>query len=205
MLIRQGYGLTEVGPNVTSLDHKDATRKKGSIGTLNFYYDAKLVDEKFNEVPDGEVGELVLTGPTVTPGYWKNEAETRAAIENGWFHTGDLMKKDKEGYYFVIDRIKNMYISGGENVYPAEVEHVIRSHPDVSEAAIVGVPDEKWGEAGKAYVALRKGKNLTKAQLQEFCKERIARYKVPKHVEFLDALPKNDAGKIDRKKLREIR
>ena len=143
VLIRQGYGLTEVGPNVTSLDHQDATRKKGSIGTLNFYYNAKLVDKEFKEVAAGETGELILSGPTVTPGYWKNKEETQNAIENGWFHTGDLMVKDKDGYYFVVDRIKNMYISGGENVYPAEVEHVIAKHPQVNDVSIVGVHDEK--------------------------------------------------------------
>lgn len=204
VLIRQGYGLTEVGPNVTSLDQKDATRKKGSIGTMNFYYDAKLVNDKGLEVPTGEAGELLLKAPTVTPGYWKNAKATAESIENGWFHTGDLMKKDHEGYYYVLDRIKNMYISGGENVYPAEVEHMIRQHPAVSEVAIIGVPDERWGEAGKAFVVVKHGENLTKEELTSYCLERIAKYKIPKHFGFLDNLPKNDAGKIDRKKLREI-
>lgn len=204
VLIRQGYGLTEVGPNVTSLDHQDATRKKGSIGTLNFYYDAKLVDENLNDVATGDTGELILSGPTVTPGYWKNEEETKSAIENGWFHTGDLMVKDKDGYYFVVDRIKNMYISGGENVYPAEVEHVIGKHPAVNAVAIVGVPDEKWGETGKAFIVLNPGKKITEKQITDFCLERLAKYKIPKHIEFMDELPQNDAGKIDRKKLKEL-
>jgi fatty-acyl-CoA synthase len=202
VLIRQGYGLTEVGPNVTSLEHQDAIRKKGSIGTLNFYYEGRLVDDQFNEVPTGEAGELVLKGPTVTPGYWKNKEATAAAIQDGWFHTGDLRIKDKEGYFFVVDRIKNMYISGGENVYPAEVEHIIRQHPAVSEAAIVGVPHEKWGETGKAFIKLKEGKTATAEEITTFCIGRLAKYKVPGHIAFLDELPKNDAGKIDRKQLK---
>jgi len=204
VLIRQGYGLTEVGPNVSSLNHKDAIRKKGSIGTMNFYYDAKLVDDNFKPVKPGDIGELVLRGPTVTPGYWKNEKATQETIENGWFHTGDLMKTDDDGYYFVVDRIKNMYISGGENVYPAEIENLIRSHPAVAEVAIVGVPDEKWGESGKAYLVLKSGKSLSREDLFNFCIEKIAKYKIPKHLQILDELPKNDAGKIDRKKLKRL-
>lgn len=204
VLIRQGYGLTEVGPNVSSLDHRDAIRKKGSVGTMNFYYDAMLVDEYFLPVKPGEVGELVLKGPTVTPGYWKNEKASREAIEDGWFHTGDLMKTDGEGYYFVVDRIKNMYISGGENVYPAEVENVILSHPSVADVAIVGVPDEKWGESGKAFLVLKKDERLDLGSLTEFCLERMAKYKVPRHMQILEELPENDAGKIDRKKLRQM-
>ncbi len=202
ILIRQGYGLTEVGPNVTSLDHKDAIRKKGSIGTMNFYYDAALVDEKYRPVKQGEIGELVLRAPTVTPGYWRNEKATRETIIDGWFHTGDLMRTDEEGYYYVVDRIKNMYISGGENVYPAEVEHILQSHPDVMDVAIVGVPDKKWGEAGKAYVILSKGADPDPEALLDFCRQKVARYKVPKYMEFLEELPKNEAGKIDRKTLK---
>ncbi len=204
VLIRQGYGLTEVGPNVTSLDHQDATRKKGSIGTLNFYYDAKLVDANHQEVAEGETGEFILSGPTVTPGYWRNEAETENAIRDGWFHTGDLMVKDKDGFYFVVDRIKNMYISGGENVYPAEIEHIISKNPYVNDVAIVGVPDEKWGETGKAFIVATPGKSLTKKEIIDYCLDKLAKYKVPKHVEFLEELPQNDAGKIDRKKLKKM-
>ncbi|MCF8364513.1 MAG: AMP-binding protein [Bacteroidales bacterium] len=204
VLIRQGYGLTEAGPNVTSLDHQDAIRKKGSIGTLNFYYHAKLVDENFKEVAMGKPGEFVLAGPTVTPGYWKNPDESAKAIQSGWFHTGDLMIRDKEGYYFVVDRIKNMYISGGENVYPAEVEHVLGQHPAISSLAIVGVPDTKWGETGKAFVVLNPGIHISKDEILNYCISKLAKYKVPKHIEFLEELPQNDAGKIDRKKLKEM-
>jgi fatty-acyl-CoA synthase len=204
VLIRQGYGLTEVGPNVSSLDHKDAIRKKGSIGTMNFYYDAMLVDSNSKPVDTGEIGELVLRGPTVTPGYWKNEEATRNAIREGWFHTGDLMRVDDEGYYYVVDRIKNMYISGGENVYPAEVEHMLLTHPSIAEVAIVGVPDEKWGETGMACVVLKKGSDLNHEEFFDFCLQRVAKYKAPKHLKILDELPKNEAGKIDRKKLQKL-
>lgn len=204
VLIRQGYGLTEVGPNVTSLDQKDATRKKGSIGTINFYYQAKLVNDKTHEAAAGESGELWLKAPTVTPGYWKNPDATAEALHDGWFRTGDVVKKDSEGYYYVIDRIKNMYISGGENVYPAEVEHMIRQHPAVSQVAIIGVPDEKWGETGKAFVVLREESQLTAAELTAYCLEKVAKYKIPKHIVFLDELPENDAGKIDRKRLKDL-
>lgn len=204
VLIRQGYGLTEVGPNVTSLNQKDATRKKGSIGTINFYYQAKLVNDKMQETAAGESGELWLKAPTVTPGYWKNPEATAEALHDGWFRTGDVVKRDSEGYYYVIDRIKNMYISGGENVYPAEVEHMIRQHPAISQAAIIGVPDEKWGETGKAFVVLKENEQLSEAKLTEYCLDRVAKYKIPKHIVFLDELPENDAGKIDRKRLKDL-
>lgn len=202
--IRQGYGLTEVGPNVTSLNQQDAIRKQGSIGKPNFYYEVKLVDSHNEEVPPGHEGEFVIKAPTVTPGYWNNEEATRQTIVNGWFHTGDLMRCDNEGYYYVVDRLKNMYISGGENVYPAEVERVLLSHPAVEAAVIVGVPDEKWGEAGKAFVIRKKDTDVNEATLINHCLERIAKYKTPKYVHFLEELPKNDAGKIDRKKLKSM-
>ncbi|MBE0663347.1 MAG: long-chain fatty acid--CoA ligase [Bacteroidales bacterium] len=202
ILVRQGYGLTEVGPNVTSLNHQDAIRKQGSIGKPNFYYQVKLVDEQNIESPPGETGEFVIKAPTVTPGYWNNEEATRNTIVDGWFHTGDLMRCDEEGYYYVVDRLKNMYISGGENVYPAEVERVLLTHPAVEAVIITGVPDEKWGESGKAFVVRKKGIEVSEEMLINYCRERMAKYKIPKYVDFLDELPKNDAGKIDRKKLK---
>lgn len=202
--IRQGYGLTEVGPNVMSLNHQDAIRKAGSIGKPNFYYGAKLVDEKGNEVPDNHLGELVLSGPTVTPGYWNNEDATRQTIVDGWFHTGDIMKRDEEGFLFVIDRIKNMYISGAENVYPAEVEYFLRGHAAIDAVAIIGVPDEKWGESGMAFIVVKPDIVLSEDDILSFCEGKLAKYKIPKYIRFLDSLPKNDAGKIDRQHLRRI-
>lgn len=202
--IRQGYGLTEVGPNVTSLNHQDAIRKAGSIGKPNFYYQWKLVDEHGNTQPANKPGELLLKGPNVMPGYWRNKEATAETIVNGWFHTGDIMRCDEDGFLFVIDRIKNMYISGAENVYPAEVEYLLRTHPGIEAVAIIGVPDEKWGESGMAFVVARPGKPLTKGDIAGFCEGKLARYKIPKYVVMLEELPKNDAGKIDRKKLKEL-
>jgi fatty-acyl-CoA synthase len=204
ILIRQGYGLTEVGPNVTSLNHSDAIRKQGSIGKPNFYYQIRIADEKGNEMPAGEAGELLLKGPTVTPGYWNNDDATRENIIDGWFHTGDLVKRDEEGFLYVVDRLKNMYISGAENVYPAEVEFQLRKHPSIDNVAIIGIPDEKWGESGMAFISLRAGEKLTADEVIAFCTDKLAKYKIPKHIRFMDELPKNDAGKTDRKKLKTL-
>ncbi|HMM12250.1 MAG TPA: AMP-binding protein [Bacteroidales bacterium] len=204
ILIRQGYGLTEVGPNVTSLSHEDAIRKQGSIGKPNFYYQTRIVDEHGNNQPVNVPGELWLKGPTVTPGYWMNPEATADTIVDGWFRTGDLVREDEEGFLYVVDRIKNMYISGAENVYPAEVEHRLRQHQAIEEVAIIGVPDEKWGEAGLAFVKLRAGREAGEEEIKHFALQHLAKYKVPRQIVFVDALPKNDAGKIDRKKLRTM-
>jgi fatty-acyl-CoA synthase len=201
--IRQGYGMTEVGPNLTSLHQDDAVRKKGSIGRPNYYVEIKIVDEKGREMPANQAGELLLKGPMVTPGYWKNEEATRKTIEEGWFHTGDRVRQDEEGYLFVVDRIKNMFISGGENVYPAEVERALVAHPEVSEVAVIGVPDDRWGEVGHAFVVSVKGAKLSAETLKEYCLEHLAKFKIPKHYSFLEALPKNDAGKINKRILKE--
>ena len=199
--IRQGYGMTEVGPNLTSLHQDDATRKKGSIGRPNFYVETRIVDATGQDVPPLTTGELLLRGPMVTPGYWRNPAATAQAIVDGWFHTGDLVRADAEGYLYVVDRIKNMYISGGENVYPAEVERVLLQHPAVAEAAVIGVPDAKWGEAGKAFVVAQPAATPAAEDLLAFCRQHLAKFKVPATLVFLPALPKNDTGKIDRKGL----
>ncbi|MCB0580491.1 MAG: long-chain fatty acid--CoA ligase [Phaeodactylibacter sp.] len=202
--IRQGYGMTEVGPNLTSLHQNDAIRKKGSIGRPNFYVDIRIVDSQGQEVAENTAGELLLRGPMVTPGYWRNEEATRKAIVDGWFHTGDMVRLDEEGYLFVVDRIKNMFISGGENVYPAEVERVLQSHGGVSEAAVVGVPDAKWGEVGKAFVVRRPGVQLSETDLREHCRNLLARFKVPRYIIFVEELPKNDTGKINRAALKQL-
>ena len=195
--IRQGFGMTEVGPNLFSLHQDDALRKKGSIGRPNFYVETKIIDE------NGKIssnGELLLRGPMVTKGYWKNEEATRKSLFKGWFRTGDRVRCDDEGYFYVIDRIKNMYISGGENVYPAEVERVILTHPSVSEVAIIGVSDEKWGEVGKAFIV--KKEDMTENALLDYLTLHLAKYKIPKTIVFMEFLPKNGAGKIDRQALR---
>lgn len=202
--IRQGFGMTEVGPNLTSLHQKDAIRKKGSIGRPNFYVDIKIVNDDGQEVPPQQTGELLLRGPMVTPGYWRNDAATKKAIKNHWFRTGDLVKQDEEGYLYIVDRIKNMYISGGENVYPAEVERVLLSHPAVEEAAVIGISDTKWGETGKAFIVKKHQHLLSQQEVITFCQSRLAKFKIPKKVDFCAELPKNDTGKINRKVLKEM-
>ncbi len=199
--IRQGYGLTEVGPNCFSLHQDDAINKKGSIGFPNFYVEAKVVGENEKELGPNEVGELWLKSPVVTPGYWRKEKETKESITDGWFHTGDMVKKDEEDFYYVVDRKKNMYISGGENVYPAEIESYLYTNDEIREAAVIGVADEKWGEVGKAFVSLKVNSTLTEEDIKEFCKGNLAKYKIPKYFVIIDEIPKNEAGKIDKKKL----
>jgi len=202
MYIRQGYGLTEVGPNCFSLHQDDAMKKKGSIGFPNFYIETKIVNENGDECDVNEVGELWLKSPVVTPGYWNKPNETEQAITDGWFHTGDMVKQDEDEYIFVVDRKKNMFISGGENVYPAEVEAFIVTNPNVKEVSVVGVADEKWGEVGHAFVIV--SQNLKEDGIIEFCKGKLAKYKIPKYVSFLTELPRNEAGKINRMELLKI-
>ena len=200
--IRQGYGMTEVGPNLTSLHQNDAIRKKGSIGRPNFYVEIRIVDERGQDVPVDTPGELLLRGPMVTPGYWRHPEATAKAIADGWFHTGDMVREDAENYIYVVDRIKNMFISGGENVYPAEIERVLVKHPAVSEAAVIGVSDEKWGEVGKAFIVCQPSEPAAPETLTDYCRQHLAKYKIPKYFVFLAALPKNDTGKINRMALK---
>lgn len=201
--IRQGFGLTEFGPNAFSLPEKDSLRKIGSIGFPNFYVGTRIVDEHGVDVEDGEIGELLLRGPARSPGYWNPTTGANDPAHDEWLPTGDLVRRDSEGYFYVAGRKKDMFISGGENVYPAEVERVISAHPLVREVAVVGVPDEKWGEVGKAYIALVEGADLSAEDLLAHCRERLARFKTPRYVEFLDDLPKGDSGKIMKRLLRQ--
>ncbi|MEL6559919.1 MAG: AMP-binding protein [Bacteroidota bacterium] len=198
--VRQGFGLTEVGPNVFSLHHDDAIRKIGSIGTPNFFLDVKLMKQDGTEAGVEEEGELWLKGAVATPGYWNNEQATQDAFSDGWFKTGDVLIQDSEGYYFVKDRIKNMFISGGENVYPAEIERCLQTHEAVSEVAVMGVADQKWGEVGKAFIVAADS-SLSEQDIVDFCQGRLARYKIPKHIVFVTDIAKTESGKIDRKKL----
>ncbi len=202
--VRQGYGMTEVGPNLTSLHQSDAIRKIGSIGRPNFYVQIKVMDEQGDEVQKGESGELWLKGPMVTPGYLNNnEGTAKTFSEDGkWFKTGDIVRVDEEDYIYVMDRLKNMYISGGENVYPAEIERILVKYPAVSACVIIAVKHEKWGETGRAIVVLKNGINATEQEIIDFCSTQLAKFKVPKSVVFVEEIPKTDAGKIDRKKLK---
>lgn len=193
--VRQGYGLTEFGPNVFSLNEEDALRKIGSIGFANFYVQTRIVDDKGTEVAANEVGELLLKGPMCMAGYWNNPEATRKTMIDGWLATGDLAYKDEEGYHYIAGRKKDMYKSGGENVYPAEIEQVLQKHSGVREVAVIGVADEKWGEVGKAFVVLQ-DRSLTTEDLISYCLENLAKFKIPKYFEFIDALPKGDSGKI---------
>jgi len=202
--IRQGYGLTEVGPNTFSLHQDDAVRKKGSIGFPNFYIDARVVDENGSDTSLGQAGELWLKSPVVTPGYWNNESETKKTITDGWFHTGDIVKQDNEGYFYVVDRKKNMFISGGENVYPAEVEAVLNNHPAIKESAVIGITDEKWGEVGLAFVVQDSSTKVSSEDLKTHCLANLAKFKIPVQFQIIESLPRNDSGKIDRKKLETI-
>lgn len=200
--IRQGYGLTEFGPNVFSLNEEDAIRKIGSVGFANFYIQTQVINDQGHSCKPNEVGELWLKGPACTPGYWNNEQATAEAIENGWFKTGDLVRYDEEGYFYIVDRKKDLFISGAENVYPAEIEHVLRNHPSIKEAAVIGVPDKKWGEVGQAFIVSNNQKPPSETEIQEYCKKHLAKYKIPKHYRFLSELPKSDSGKILKRALK---
>ena len=200
--IRQGYGMTEVGPNLTSLHQEDAIRKKGSIGRPNFYVNIKLIKEDGTEAASNEAGELWLNGPMVTPGYFNNPETTKDAFspDGLWFKSGDIVIQDDEHYIYVVDRIKNMYVSGGENIYPAEIEKVLLQHPSIKECLVMGVKDDKWGEVGKAFIVL--SFPCTKEEIIDYAKTKLGKYKIPKHIEFIESIPKSDAGKLDRKKFK---
>lgn len=190
---RQGFGLTEVGPNCFSLPPEDAVRKAGTVGFPVMHCEARVVDADGREVPQGEVGELWLRGPHVCGGYWNDPQATAASLRDGWWATGDLFTVDPDGYFRVVGRKKDMFISGGENVYPAEVEAAILAFPRVRECAVVGVPDPKWGEVGRAYVGPA---DVDPDALLAFLRTRIGKFKVPKSVVALDALPRNALGKV---------
>jgi acyl-CoA synthetase (AMP-forming)/AMP-acid ligase II len=165
----------------------------------------KVVTDEGREIrrDEKEVGEIIVRGDTVTPGYWQLPEETERAIKNGWLYTGDMAVMDEEGYVTIVDRRKDMIVTGGENVYSTEVENTLYLHPAVLECAVVGVPDEKWGEAVQGIVVLKPTGQATEEELIRFCKERIARYKAPKSIDFISALPKTGSGKIEKKKLRD--
>ncbi|MDC3413740.1 fatty acid--CoA ligase family protein [Aquibacillus sp. 3ASR75-11] len=199
--VSEGYGLSEASP-VTCFNPLDRPRKPGSIGTSIMNVENKVVDELGEELPVGEVGELVVKGPNVMTGYYKMPEETAVTLKNGWLYTGDMARMDDDGYFYIVDRKKDMILVGGYNVYPREVEEVLYSHPDISEVAVVGLPDADTGEAVAGYI-VTKNNALTEQDLKAFCQERLAKYKVPQKIEFLEELPKNTTGKILRRNLRE--
>jgi len=202
----QVYGLTETTGCATHLppaDHDPARGKLRSCGKPNTGVDIRIVDENGKDVPQGEVGEIIMRAKSNMKGYWHNDAATQDAIRDGYFYTGDAGFLDDEGYVFIHDRVKDMIVSGGENVYPAEVENALFAHPQIADVAVIGVPDERWGEAVKACVVLEAGAEVQAQEIIDWARERIAGYKLPKSVDFIDALPRNPSGKILRRELRE--
>ena len=203
IVLQQGFGMSEAAPSISTLRKEVSLKKAGSIGRALFHVEARVVDEDLKDRPTGEVGELVIRGPNLMQGYWKRPEATKEAFSGRWFHTGDLARMDEEGDLYIVERKKDMFISGGENVYPAEVENAIYELASVSEAAVIGVKDEKWGEVGKAVVVIKEGEKLPAEEIINHLKGRLAKYKIPKEVVFLDQLPRNAAGKVLKTVLKE--
>ncbi|WP_344939623.1 long-chain fatty acid--CoA ligase [Actinomadura miaoliensis] len=200
----QGYGLTETAPGATFLEAAESLRKAGSAGVPVFFTNVRCVRPDLTDTDPGEPGEVIIQGPNVTPGYWNDPVATdRAFSEGGWFHSGDIARVDSDGFFHIIDRVKDMYISGGENVYPAEVEAAIFEHPAVAEVAVVGVPDTTWGETGRAFVVTTPGADLDLAGLRAFLTGRLAKYKIPAHLDIVAELPRTGSNKIQKGRLRE--
>jgi fatty-acyl-CoA synthase len=198
----QGYGMTEASPGALFLRSEESVRKAGSAGTSCFFTDVRVVRPDMSDTAPGDRGEVIIRGPNVMAGYWNRPDATDAATVGGWFHSGDAAVVDEEGFVFIVDRIKDMIISGGENIYPAEVEKAIYEHPAVRECAVVGVPDERWGEVGQAVVVRLDEASADSEEILTFLDGRLARYKIPKSVVFTDALPRNAAGKLLRNEIR---
>ena len=198
-----GMGMTETGPTVFLMAPGEAADRIGSVGKPHLLAEVRLVDLDGRDVPAGERGEILFRGPGITPGYFNNPEATAAAFDaGGWLHSGDVGRRDAAGNYYIVDRIKDMYISGGENVYPAEVEGILTNHPAVLEAAVIGVADERWGEVGHAIIRLRPGQACDADALRAFARTHLAAYKVPKHVTVVDDYPRTAAGKVQKHILR---
>ncbi|MDP4128291.1 MAG: AMP-binding protein, partial [Bacillota bacterium] len=197
----EGYGLTEASP-VVSFNPLDGLKKEGSIGLPIAFVECKIVDENDMELAVGDVGELVVQGENVMLGYFKQEKETKETLKNGWLHTGDLAKKDEDGYIFIVDRKKDMVIAGGLNIYPREVEEAIYQYSKVKETAVVGIEDKLRGEYVKAFIVLKDGEECTSKEITRYLKEHIAGYKIPREIEFISELPKNSTGKILKRMLK---
>ncbi len=204
--MQQGYGLTETAPAVTILAPEYALTKIGSSGAPPLFTEVKLIDAQGVAIDEPrKSGEVLVRGPNVTPGYWGLPEATKLAIDaDGWFHTGDAAYFDEDGFLTISDRIKDMIITGGENVYPAEVESALMRHPAIAEVAVIGEPDDTWGEAVVAIAALKPGQTLGIEALREFAGESLARYKLPRRLETVTALPRNATGKILKYQLRKM-
>ncbi|OEV30837.1 AMP-dependent synthetase [Streptomyces nanshensis] len=201
----QGYGLTETSPGATWLEAAESTDRAGTAGLPCFFTDVRLVRADSTDTGPGERGEVLIKGPNVSPGYWDDPEATAAAFsEGGWFHSGDIATRDEDGYVTIVDRVKDMYISGGENVYPAEIEAALFGHPAIAVCAVIGVPDEKWGQVGRAFFTLRPGMHASPDELRSFLAGRLARYKIPARFDETDSLPRTGSGKVQKQKLREL-
>ena len=201
--LQQGYGMTETSPAVLTLDREDAARKAGSSGKPVLHTEVRIVRPDGTDAASGELGELWVKGPNVTPGYWNRPDANASSFTDGWLHTGDAARVDADGFYYIVDRWKDMYISGGENVYPAEVENVLHQLAAIAEAAVIGVPSEQWGEVGMAIVAVKPGHSLAEAEIHAHCAANLARFKCPRLIRFVEALPRNATGKIHKPTLRK--
>jgi acyl-CoA synthetase (AMP-forming)/AMP-acid ligase II len=200
--VRQLYGMTEANTG-TVLDAEHARSKIGSCGKPYMHTQVRLVDPEGNDVGPNEPGEVLMKGPNMMKGYWKRPEDTAATIIDGWLHSGDMATMDEDGFIYIMDRKKDMIISGGENIYPAEIEDALLGHPAISDVAVIGYPHETWGEAVKAVVVLKEGQELTEEGLMAWCQGRIGRFKIPKAVAFTDEIPRNPTGKILKRLLRE--
>lgn len=201
--VRPGYGLTEAGPSITSLHQDFVFSKAGSIGKPNFYVELKVVDSHGKEVNENETGELCIKGEIVTPGYWNNSVATKDKIKNGWFHTGDLAYRDADGFFFLKGRIDDMYISGGENIFPQEIESVLKQHPEIQSSLVLPFDDEIWGKKGVAFIRTN-STELSVKDVQQFMKDKLAKFKQPKEYIFLKEFPITGFGKVSRKDLIRI-
>ena len=201
--LMQGFGMTETSPCCILLAPEDASHKAGSCGKLALHAEAKIVDAEGATVAAGTVGELWVKGPNITPGYWRREDVNRTAFIDGWLNTGDAARQDEDGFFYIVDRTKDMYISGGENVYPAEVEDALYALPEIAEAAVIGQADDTWGETGLAIVVVKPGHEITEAEVIAHCRARLARFKCPTGVVFIEALPRNATGKVHKPTLRD--
>ena len=197
------YGLTEASPCITILSAEDSLRKDGSVGQALPYLEVRIVDQENNSLPSGEVGELICRGPNVMQGYHRNPRATGESLKNGWLYTGDLARVDDEGFIYIVDRKKEMILSGGENIYPREIEEVLMRHSAVADVAVIGIPHPTWGETVKAFVALREGHIIDEQEVIDFCKNNLASYKKPTAVAFVPAIPRNPSGKALKRLLRE--
>jgi acyl-CoA synthetase (AMP-forming)/AMP-acid ligase II len=197
------YGATEASPTISVLKAADSFRKSACVGPPPPFLEVKIVDDLDREVPRGEVGEIICRGPNIMKGYYQDPKGTEEALRGGWLHTGDMGRMDEEGFIYIVDRKKDMIVSGGENIYPREIEELLFRHPKIQDAAVVGIPDPLWGESVKAFVILKPGRSMTEAEVIEYCKSHLASYKKPRSVKFVDSLPRNPSGKVTKIKLRE--